>query len=77
VTVAPNEAIAGMIRSLLASEGIDSAHKSASGGLPYGGVGGERLILVPASEALWARRRLIGSVEPTGQPGDDQSAVGG
>ena len=63
LTVVPNEAIAGMMCSLLASEGIEAAQKSATGGLPYGGVGGDRLILVPASDVSRAER-LIESVEP-------------
>jgi hypothetical protein len=63
LTVAPNEAIAGMICSVLASEGIDSTQKSATGGLPYGGVGGERLILVPANDASRAKQ-LIENNQP-------------
>lgn len=51
LTTAPNEAIAGAICSLLASEGIEATQKSATGAFPYGGVGGERLILVHAAEA--------------------------
>lgn len=63
LTTAPNEAIAGTICSLLASEGIDSTQKSARGAFPYGGVGSERLILVPADEASRAKR-LLESVQP-------------
>ena len=63
LTTAPNEAIAGTICSLLASAGIESTQKSATGAFPYGGVGGERLILVPAEKASRAER-LIESVEP-------------
>ena len=63
LTVVPNEAIAGMMCSLLASEGIEAAQKSASGALPYGGVGGERMILIPASAATRAKE-LIESVDP-------------
>jgi hypothetical protein len=63
LTTAPNEATAGMICSLLASAGIESTQKSATGALPYGGVGGERLILVPADKANRAER-LLASVEP-------------
>jgi hypothetical protein len=62
LTVAPNEAIAQMICSVLASEGIEAAQKSATGGLPYGGIGGHRLILVPASAASRAKK-LIDSVD--------------
>ena len=63
LTVVPNEAMAGMMCSLLASEGIEAAQKSASGALPYGGVGGERMILIPASAATQAKK-LIESVDP-------------
>jgi hypothetical protein len=63
LTTAPNEAIAGTICSLLASAGIESTQKSATGAFPYGGVGGERLILVPAEKARRAEQ-LIESVEP-------------
>jgi Putative prokaryotic signal transducing protein len=63
VTVVPNEAIAGMVRSVLAAEGIKSAQKSATGGLPYGGVGGGRMILVAAADATRAKR-LIDSIDP-------------
>ncbi len=61
LTVAPNEAIAGMICSVLASEGIQATQKSGTGAFPYGGVGGNRLILVPAYAASRARK-LIDSV---------------
>jgi hypothetical protein len=63
LTVVPNEAIAGMMCSLLASEGIEAAQKSAGGALPYGGVGGERMILIPASAATRAKK-LIESLDP-------------
>jgi hypothetical protein len=63
LTVVPNEALARMMCSLLASEGIEAAQKSARGALPYGGVGGERMILIPASAATRAKK-LIESVEP-------------
>jgi hypothetical protein len=63
LTTAPNEAIAGVICSLLACEGIESTQKSTTGAFPYGGVGGERMILVPAAEANRAKR-LIESVQP-------------
>lgn len=63
LTVVPNEAMAGMMCSLLASEGIEAAQKSASGALPYGGVGGERMILIPASAATRAKK-LIEEVDP-------------
>jgi hypothetical protein len=43
LTVVPNEAIAGMICSMLASEGIEAAQKSATGALPYGGVDERRI----------------------------------
>lgn len=62
LTVVPNEAIAGLICSMLASEGIEAAQKSATGALPYGGVGGDRLILVPARAAKRARK-LIEAVD--------------
>jgi hypothetical protein len=52
-----------MMCSLLASEGIEAAQKSAGGALPYGGVGGERMILIPASAATRAKK-LIESLDP-------------
>jgi hypothetical protein len=58
VTVAPNEAVAGMLCSTLRAEGIDCAHKHAGGAFPYGAVGGARLILVPARDAERARTLL-------------------
>jgi hypothetical protein len=63
LTTAPNEAIAGAICSLLASEGIEATQKSATGAFPYGGVGGERLIFVQAAEANRAKQ-LIETVRP-------------
>ena len=60
LTVVPNEAIAGMVCSLLASEGIVAAQKSASGAFPYGGVGGERMILIPASATARATKLIEG-----------------
>lgn len=47
-----------MLCSTLRAEGIECVQKSATGAFPYGGVGGTRLILVPAADRERARRLL-------------------